>query len=52
MADLVYGLKASYRVNGRWIMNSKTAGTIRKLKDGDGRMVWRLASLTGCWGTE
>lgn len=40
LADLVYGLKASYRVNGRWIMNSKTAGTIRKLKDGDGRTLW------------
>ncbi|MEM1077961.1 MAG: phage major capsid protein [Pseudomonadota bacterium] len=40
LADLIYDLKASYRSNGRWVMNSKTAGYIRKLKDGDGRSLW------------
>lgn len=38
--DLVYALGADYRANGTFVMNSKTAGTIRKLKDADGRFLW------------
>ena len=38
--DLVYALGAEYRANGTFVMNSKTAGHIRKLKDNDGRFVW------------
>ena len=38
--DLVYALGAEYRANGTFVMNSKTAGTVRKLKDNDGRFVW------------
>ena len=38
--DLVYALGAEYRANGTFVMNSKTAGTIRKLKDADGRFLW------------
>ena len=33
-------LGAEYRANGTFVMNSKTAGTVRKLKDNDGRFVW------------
>lgn len=40
LADLVYDLKASYRTNAHWVMNSSTAGTIRKLKDGEDRPLW------------
>lgn len=40
LADLVYDLKATYRSAGRWVMNSATAGAIRKMKDADGRMLW------------
>ncbi|TLP56512.1 phage major capsid protein [Parasedimentitalea maritima] len=40
IVDLVYALGAQYRANGVFIMNSKTAGLIRKLKDGDGRFLW------------
>lgn len=40
LADLVYDLKSGHRANATWVMNSSTAGTIRKLKDGDGRMLW------------
>ena len=40
IVDLVYALGAQYRANGAFVMNSKTAGTIRKLKDGDGRFLW------------
>ncbi|MEM7520711.1 MAG: phage major capsid protein [Pseudomonadota bacterium] len=38
--DLVYALGAEYRVNGTFVMNSKVAGLVRKLTDGDGRFLW------------
>lgn len=38
--DLVYALGAQYRANGTFVMNSKTAGMVRKLKDGDERFLW------------
>jgi len=38
--DLVYALGAQYRANGTFVMNSKTAGTVRKMKDADGRFLW------------
>jgi len=40
IVDLVYALGAVYRANASFVMNSKTAGTIRKLKDNDGRFLW------------
>ncbi|GAB5436704.1 phage major capsid protein [Falsiruegeria mediterranea] len=40
IVDLVYALGAQYRANGAFVMNSKTAGLIRKLKDADGRFLW------------
>lgn len=40
IVDLVYSLGARYRANATFVMNSKTAGIIRKLKDGDGRFLW------------
>ena len=40
LVDMVYSLKADYRGQGRWVMNSATAGTLRKLKDADGRLLW------------
>lgn len=40
LIDLVYALGAQYRAHGSFVMNSKTAGTVRKLKDGDGRFLW------------
>jgi HK97 family phage major capsid protein len=38
--DLVYALGAQYRANASFVMNSKTAGLVRKLKDNDGRFLW------------
>ena len=38
--DLVYALGAQYRANAAFVMNSKTAGAVRKLKDNDGRFLW------------
>jgi len=40
IVDLVYALDAQYRANASFVMNSKTAGQVRKLKDGDGRFLW------------
>lgn len=40
VVELVYALGAQYRANGTFVMNSKTAGQVRKLKDGDGRFLW------------
>ncbi|MDE4096617.1 phage major capsid protein [Phaeobacter gallaeciensis] len=40
IVDLVYALGARYRANASFVMNSKTAGVIRKLKDADGRFLW------------
>ncbi|MCR9126077.1 MAG: phage major capsid protein [Rhodobacteraceae bacterium] len=38
--DVVYALGAEYRASGTFVMNSKTAGLVRKLKDNDGRFLW------------
>ncbi|MHA6262182.1 phage major capsid protein [Arenibacterium sp. CAU 1754] len=40
IVDLVYALGAQYRANATFVMNSKTAGIVRKLKDADGRFLW------------
>jgi HK97 family phage major capsid protein len=40
LADMIYTLRAGYRQNARWVMNSKTAGVVRKFKDIDGRFLW------------
>ncbi len=40
IVDLVYALDAGYRANGTFVMNSKTAGAVRKMKDNDGRFLW------------
>ncbi len=37
---LVYALGAQYRAGASFVMNSKTAGIVRKLKDSDGRFHW------------
>ena len=47
LVDLVYALDADYRANGCFLMNSKTAGTVRKLKDGDGRYIWADSLAAG-----
>ncbi|MEL7097966.1 MAG: phage major capsid protein [Pseudomonadota bacterium] len=40
IVDVVYALGAEYRANAAFVMNSKTAGLVRKLKDNDGRFLW------------
>lgn len=45
--DLVYALGAEYRANASFVMNSKTAGALRKLKDADGRFLWSDSLAAG-----
>jgi len=40
LIDLVYALPAEYRVNATFVMNSRTASAIRKIKDAEGRFLW------------
>lgn len=50
-ADLLmttyYDLKASYRTNASWVMNSATASVIRKLKNGSGDYLWAESLAEG-----
>lgn len=40
LIDLIHAPKSQFRVNGRFLMNRRTAAIVRKLKDGDGRYLW------------
>lgn len=40
IVSLVYALTADYRANATFVMNSKTAGAVRKIKDTEGRFMW------------
>ena len=40
LVDLVYALPAQYRARASFVMNSRTTGVLRKLKDADGRFLW------------
>ncbi len=45
--DLIYALGAEYRANAAFVMNSKTVGGVRKLKDADGRFLWTDSTVAG-----
>jgi len=47
IVDLVYALGADYRANASFVMNSKTAGAVRKMKDADGRFLWSDGLASG-----
>lgn len=47
LITFVYTLRAPYRKNARWLMNLKTAGVIRKMKDGEDRYVWQESLSEG-----
>ena len=47
LVDAIYKLRAGYRANGHWVMNSATAAVIHKLKDGDGRFLWADSLAAG-----
>lgn len=47
LIDAVHTLRAEFRRNAAWIMNSKTAGIVRKMKDVDGRFIWTDSLIVG-----
>ena len=47
LVDVVYSLAARFRPGARWVMNSRTAGTVRKMKDGEGRFIWADSLAAG-----
>ncbi|MEM7546688.1 MAG: phage major capsid protein [Pseudomonadota bacterium] len=47
IVDLIYVLGAEYRANAAFVMNSKTAGAVRKMKDSDGRFLWAESLSAG-----
>lgn len=47
LLNFKYSLSAPYRQNARWLMNSLTAAYIAKMKDNEGRYIWREGLLEG-----
>ncbi|MBV6636839.1 MULTISPECIES: phage major capsid protein [Mameliella] len=47
LIDVTYALDSRYRANASFVMNSKTAAAIRKLKDNDGRHLWNDGLAAG-----
>ncbi len=47
LIDFAYRLAAPYRQNATWLMNSLTAATLSKLKDGQGNLIWRESLAAG-----
>ena len=51
LIDTIYALKAGYRQDAHWVMNRKTQGEIRKLKDADGNYLWQPAATAEATAT-
>ncbi len=47
LVDLVYSLGARYRTNATFVLNSKTAGVVRLIKDAEGRFLWTDSLTAG-----
>jgi HK97 family phage major capsid protein len=47
LIEVVYTLNSAYRAGATWIMNSRTAGAVRKLKDAEGRYLWGDSLIAG-----
>ncbi|MHA1522834.1 MAG: phage major capsid protein, partial [Alphaproteobacteria bacterium] len=47
LVTTLFALHAGYRANSRWMMNSTTAGDIRKFKDSQGRYMWTDSLIEG-----
>lgn len=47
LISLVYAVRAPYRNGANWLMNSTTAATLAKFKDGEGRLIWRESVAAG-----
>jgi HK97 family phage major capsid protein len=47
LLDLAYSLDSRYRAGSKYYMNDATAGTIRKMKDGQGNYLWQPTLVAG-----
>ena len=47
LIDLVYALGAGYRANATFVVNSKVASMLRKMRDSDGRFLWADSLAAG-----
>lgn len=47
LLDMIYSLKAGYRNNASWLMNTLTIAAVRKFKDGDGNYLWQPSAQIG-----
>ena len=47
LVDTVFTLKSGYRQNANWVLNRKTQGIIRKLKDVNGEYLWQPSAIAG-----
>lgn len=47
LIDLMYSLPAAYRGRGTWLMNGRTLGAMRKLKDGQNNYLWQPSLQVG-----
>lgn len=47
LSDVVWSLRAPYRRGATWMMNSNTANTIDKIKNGTGDYIWRDGMTAG-----
>ncbi|MCU7917082.1 MAG: phage major capsid protein [Candidatus Thiodiazotropha sp. (ex Epidulcina cf. delphinae)] len=47
LIDLVYSIKKGYRKNATFMLNRLTLAEIRKMKDGDGNLIWKAGLEAG-----
>ena len=47
LIDLTYAPESRYRANASFIMNRRTLGRLRKIKDADGNYIWQAATQAG-----
>lgn len=47
LIDVVYALKQGHRNGARWVSNKSTLGAVRKMKDGDGNLIWQPGLIAG-----
>ncbi|TSD59028.1 phage major capsid protein [Variovorax sp. KBS0712] len=47
IVDLIYDLPSAFTANAGFVMNRKSQGTIRKLKDGQGNYLWQPSYVAG-----
>lgn len=47
LIEVIYSLGAAYRANATFVMNSKVAARLRRVKDADGRFLWQDSVSAG-----